>query len=261
VAWDGSVTIDTRKGARLREKPELIADELRTLIAGGHLAEGEALGRESELIERFGVSRPSLREALRILEAEGLISVLRGLHGGVIVHRPDERMTARTAALVLHSRHVSLGDVLTARSLIEPLAARAIAGMRHRRAIIAQLSATIDEQEEVVRDPEAFVAANARFHARLVALAGNQTLSVVAETLNEVVVRSLAAMAEAADATVGSLATRRRAIRSQRRLLDLLDAGVPAAAEEHWRAHMAAVGKVRLGRDAATVVDLVHHYP
>jgi DNA-binding GntR family transcriptional regulator len=48
-------------------------------------------------VERFGVSRPSLREALRILEARGLISVVRGRGGGVVVHEPDGRITARTA--------------------------------------------------------------------------------------------------------------------------------------------------------------------
>jgi len=53
-----------------REKPQQIADELRALIVGGEFDEGELLGREPELVERFGVSRPSLREALRILETE-----------------------------------------------------------------------------------------------------------------------------------------------------------------------------------------------
>ena len=84
-----------------REKPQQIADELRALIVGGELSEGDSLGHEPELVERFGVSRPSLREALRILEAEGLITVVRGVLGGVVVHEPDERMTARAAALVL----------------------------------------------------------------------------------------------------------------------------------------------------------------
>ena len=85
---------------RLREKPQQIADELRHLIVSGKLSEGDSLGREPDLVERFGVSRPSLREALRILEAEGLITVVRGMLGGVVVHQPDGRMTARTAALV-----------------------------------------------------------------------------------------------------------------------------------------------------------------
>ena len=96
-----------RPTTRNREKPELIADELRALIVSGELSEGDSLGHEPDLVERFGVSRPSLREALRILEAEGLITVVRGVLGGVIVHEPDERMTARTAALVLQARNVT----------------------------------------------------------------------------------------------------------------------------------------------------------
>jgi len=115
-----------------REKPQQIADEIRGLIIDGELVEGELLGHEPELIERFGVSRPSLREALRILEAEGFITVVRGVRGGVVVHQPSERMTARTAAMVLQARNVSLADVFEARALVEPLAARTIAGSRRR---------------------------------------------------------------------------------------------------------------------------------
>ena len=80
-----------RPGTKAREKPQQIADELRRLIILGELDEGDSLGHEPDLIERFGVSRPSLREALRILEAEGLISVVRGVQGGVVVHRPDQK--------------------------------------------------------------------------------------------------------------------------------------------------------------------------
>src|ERR1700750_1992235 len=90
-----------------REKPQRIADELRAMIVSGRLTEGESLGREPDLLERVGVSRPAVREALRILETEGLITVARGVHGGVIVHEPDQRMTARTASMVLRARGVS----------------------------------------------------------------------------------------------------------------------------------------------------------
>ena len=79
------------------------------------------------------MSRPSLREALRILEAEGLITVVRGVLGGVVVHQPSERMTARTAALVLQARNVTLGDVHQARSMIEPAAVRVLARRRRAR--------------------------------------------------------------------------------------------------------------------------------
>jgi GntR family transcriptional repressor for pyruvate dehydrogenase complex len=248
-----------RNGTRAREKPQQIADELRAMIIAGELSEGDFLGHEPELVERFGVSRPSLREALRILEAERLITVVRGVRGGVVVHQPDERMTARTAAMVLQARNVPLADVFDARAQLEPLAAKAIASSRRRKSIVNELRDLIDEEERSVEDPEGFGVANAAFHERLVALAGNQTLSIVAEMLNEIVARAVTAVSKADDA-VGSRSTRRRGIRSQRRLLELLEQGDGVAAEEHWRAHMGVVGRVMLGQDSSTVVDLLDHH-
>lgn len=250
----------TRRAARgQREKPQLIADELRSLIIEGELSEGDSLGHEPDLVERFGVSRPSLREALRILEAEGLITVVRGVRGGVIVHEPDHRMTARTAALVLQAQNVSLADVFEFRSMLEPMAARALAGMRSRRAVVAELRSLIAKQQAVIENPEGFGPANAVFHKRLVSLSGNQTFSIVAEMLNEIVERAVTAVSREGDA-VGSVSTRQRGIRSQERLLELIEAGDGVAAEEHWRAHMQIVGKVMLGQEASTVVDLLDHF-
>jgi GntR family transcriptional repressor for pyruvate dehydrogenase complex len=251
-----------KRNPRTREKPQQIADELRALIVSGKLSEGDSLGHEPDLVERFGVSRPSLREALRILETEGLITVVRGVRGGVVVHAPDERMTARTAALVLQARNVELADVFEARSLLEPIAARAIATGRGRRAAVKELRALVRAEEDAIEDPERFGVANAAFHQRLVALGGNQTLTIVAEMLSEIVVRAVTAVsrADGYDA-LGSLAVRRRGMRSQDRLLDLIEAGKGAAAETRWRAHMQVVGRVMLGQGASTVVDLLdHHY-
>ncbi len=248
-----------RKAMPTREKPQQIADELRALIVAGRLADGGSLGHEPDLVKRFGVSRPSLREALRILEAEGLVTVVRGVHGGVVVHAPDGRTTARTAALVLQARNVALGDVFEARSLLEPIAARTIATMRGRKAAIRELRELIRAEEAAIEEPERFGEANAAFHERLVALAGNQTLGLFAEMLDEIVVRAVTAVSRADD-VVGSLAVRRRGIRSQERLLELLEEGDAAAAEEHWLAHMQVVGRVMLGQEAATVVDLRDHY-
>jgi DNA-binding FadR family transcriptional regulator len=243
---------------RLREKPQRIADELRWLIVSGRLAEGDSLGREPDLVKRFGVSRPSLREALRILEAEGLISVVRGTLGGVVVHQPDERMTARTAALVLQARNVSLADVYEARTLLEPAAVRVVASLRSRRAAAAELRRLIDDEVRLITDPDAFAPANARFHERLLALAGNRTLTVVAEMLTEIVERAVMAFSKtpsARDAT-----TRRKSLRSQERLVALIEAGKAAEAEAYWREHMIAVGRILLGRSAAAPVDLMNHH-
>jgi DNA-binding FadR family transcriptional regulator len=248
-----------RPPARPREKPQQIADELRALIVAGELVEGDSLGHEPELVERFGVSRPSLREALRILEAEGLITVVRGVRGGVVVHEPDERMTARTAALVLQARNVPLADVYEARRVLEPAAARALAGQRTRRGAVKELRSLVAAEEAAIEDPTEFGVANAVFHERLVALAGNQTLAIVAEMLDEIVTRAVTAVSSGDD-SVGSRSVRSRGIRSQLRLLDLIERGEGDAAEDHWRDHMQVVGKVLLGQQASTVVDLLHHH-
>ena len=207
-----------------REKPQRIADELRGLIVEGQLKEGDSLGHESDLVERFGVSRPSLREALRILEAEGLITVVRGVHGGVVVHQPDQRMTARTAALVLQARNVPLTDVFDARGIIEPAAARLVAAGRSHRGAARTLRSLIAAQDEVIDDPDEFGRANARFHETLVDLAGNETLTIVAEMLNEIVARAVTAVSRN-EPSPDSATTRRRGIRSQERLADLIEAG------------------------------------
>jgi DNA-binding FadR family transcriptional regulator len=249
----------TPRPPRPREKPQQIADEIRGLIVSGELADGEMLGHEPELVERFGVSRPSLREALRILEADGLVSVVRGVHGGVVVHLPDRRMTARTAALVLQTRNVPLADVFEARTWIEPIAARVISDSRSRKAALRELHALLQAEEDAIDDPEKFGVANAAFHHGLVALAGNDTLTIVADMLDEIVVRAVTAVSQAGD-VVGSLSVRRRGLRSQARLLDLIAAGDASEAEQHWRAHMQVVGRVMLGQRASTVVDLLHLY-
>lgn len=247
-----------RRPGPKREKPQQIADELRRLIISGDLDEGDSLGHESALIERFGVSRPSLREGLRILEAEGLITVVRGVQGGVVAHRPDRRQAARTAALILQTRNVPLADVFAARTIIEPAAVRMVAQARNRRSSARQLRALIAEEVEAIDDAEAFGEANARFHEELVGLGGNQTLGIVAEMLDEVVARAVTLVSQASEAE--SLATRRRGVRSQERLVELIEAGDADGAEKHWRTHMTVVGKVMVGQQAKTVIDLLDHF-
>jgi DNA-binding GntR family transcriptional regulator len=175
-------------------------------------------------------------------------------------------MTARITALVLQSRSVTLADVFEARVLIEPLAAKRIAGLpaRDRKAITAELAELVAAEEEAVDDAAAFALLAAEFHERLVELAGNQTLSILIETINEIITRGMRGKShderKKAIGAVTPVPTRQRSIRSQLRLLRLIGAGVPDAAEEHWRTHMAIVAKLELGEVAASLVDLNHHY-
>jgi GntR family transcriptional repressor for pyruvate dehydrogenase complex len=76
--------------------------------------------------------------------------------------------------------------------------------------------------------------------------------------LDEIVVRAVTAVSRREN-EVESTATRRRGIRSQDRLVDLIENGEVAEAEEHWRSHMSIVSRVMLGQDSETVIDLLHH--
>ena len=118
--------VDGLRPMRLPKMAELIADRLRRQIVRGELREGDALPPESELLERFDVSRPTLREAFRVLESESLITVRRGAHGGARVQVPNIDVAARFAGFILEHRETTLDDVYQSRILIEP----PIVGMR-----------------------------------------------------------------------------------------------------------------------------------
>ena len=87
--------IDVAAPVKVPKTAELVATQLRNQIIRGELREGDALPPESTLMEQFAVSRPTLREAFRVLESEALISVRRGARGGARVHAPNGDVAAR----------------------------------------------------------------------------------------------------------------------------------------------------------------------
>lgn len=158
----------------------MVADRLRSRILSGELPDGAMLPKQDELLEEFRVSSPSIREALRILETEGLITVLRGNVGGAVVHEPRADKAAYMLAMVLERRHVDLDDVTKGIAILEPSCAGACAARDDRRtAVLPGLAASIEEAEEHLDDPEVFAHAARSFHEHLVAACGNETLTVV----------------------------------------------------------------------------------
>jgi DNA-binding FadR family transcriptional regulator len=238
-------------------KPKQIAAQLRDLIVRGRYAEGDLLGTEAELVETFDVSRPSLREALRILEAQGLVSVIRGVMGGVIVHEPDKRMTARTAALLLQSRNVALADVFEASAILEPAAARLVAQSRSHRRAARELSEIVAEQQRLIADSDRHTNAVKQFHDRIITLSGNQTLLMIKEMLDEVIARAVADVVERSRHE--SIVARRHVIRAHQLLVRLIDDGDGEVAQAHWNSHFSYIRQQLLGGRASSVIDLADH--
>ena len=167
-------------GQRIRvpKTAELVAAELRRKIVRGELAEGDALPSEAALMAEFAVSRPTLREAYRVLESESLISIRRGARGGARVHVPNGNVAAGYAGLVLEYRGTTLQDVYDARTFIEAPCA-ALLAQRRTEQDLTRLRAAVAQAERLMDDPQAFIRAHMEFHALVVELAGNQTLTVL----------------------------------------------------------------------------------
>jgi DNA-binding FadR family transcriptional regulator len=103
---------------------EIVAASLRDDILTGKLKEGDSLPRLEDLFAEFRVSLPAIREAMRVLETEGLITVRRGNVGGAVVHLPTAGRTAQMIAMVLQTRGATPGDVSGVLSSTEPVCAR-----------------------------------------------------------------------------------------------------------------------------------------
>ena len=176
-----SATADRPGAAKVRVKKmsEVIADRLRARIARGEIAGGDLLPNERTLQEEFGVSRPTLREAMRILEAEGLLVTPRGGSKGAKITSPSSSQAARYAGLILQVRGTTLADVFALRTLVEPAAARLVAEMKVRPDLSA-LRALLVQAERPSDLRQLTLLMNA-FDRGLLELSGNEALSLVGE--------------------------------------------------------------------------------
>lgn len=179
---DASGPLTSLGGATLHQPrvAELVADALRQRVLDGDLGDGDLLPNQEVLLAEFGVSRPSLREAMRILEAEGLITVNRGNVGGAVVHRPDSRHAAYTMALILQTRAVPIDDVGSALKQLEGTCAGLCAARPDRDVEVVPVLRECNRRAKAAIDDElAYVQATADFHANLVSLCGSQTLQLI----------------------------------------------------------------------------------
>ena len=144
---------EARRRLSARRTAEIVADELRRQIIDGELSDGDLLPRQEILVEQFNVSLVSLREALRILETEGLVSVRRGNRGGAVVHAPAKASAAYMLGLLLQSDYVPLADLGTALQELDPMcAALAAQARRPRRDAHPEAQGINDSMAEHIED-------------------------------------------------------------------------------------------------------------
>lgn len=255
--------IATPRPVRAPKTAELIAEQIRTNIVRGALKPGDTLPTEVELAKQFGVSRPTLREAFRILESESLIIVRRGSRGGIEVATPDPSVAAKDFGLLLQLSATTLADVHEARKVIEPAAARMLA-LEHTQRDIDDLNASVGALAVLVNagvedaDFGEWIAAVYRFHDLLMERCGNKTLAIFSGMLREVISRHMSRAVTASDRPAEIETQFRKLVRALAKLVRLVEAGDAGEAERFWRTHMQAAAKNLLWGDLATetVLDL-----
>ncbi|GLY38893.1 GntR family transcriptional regulator [Amycolatopsis sp. NBRC 101858] len=249
---------------RAPKTAELIATQLRRRIVRRELTAGELLPPETQLMEQFGVSRPTLREAFRILETENLITIRRGSRGGAQVLAPDVSVAARYVGLLLQIQGTTLDDVYEARMIAEPACARMLAKRRTKQdladltEVVEQLRSAIDSRDNAVPDPALWSRLTYRFHELIMQRSRNKTLAVQGAVLQDIVATHLEHRVSRNFDSTESPERFRRAIRAYRKLVTLVEAGDADGAERHWRNHMEAAAKYLLKDELHNkpVVDL-----
>jgi len=210
----------------------VVAQKLVEEISDNDYPAGTKLPPEREMLETFAVGRGTLRESLRFLEMNGVITVKPGPGGGPVVDTPNADDLASTLGLFLDLRDTNFGAILEVRQVLEP----AVAGMaatRQNKALIKALLESVQGMTDNVEDLSAFLHENERFHHIVAAAAGNPVFSLLLGSLDSI--------ADGARIGVHFPLERRRAVaKAHERIADAIARGDAVAATAEMASHVDA---------------------
>ncbi len=168
--------------SRTHKISDQIIEQIRNAILSGRFKPGDKVASEKELMSEFGVSKATLREALRVLEGMGLVEIRKGIAGGVFIAEVDMKTTIHGIINFLHFREVSIKDITMIRYLLEPPVAQ-IAASRIQPEDIAKLESLIVEHPAV---PQTIVSREIGFHRYLARMTGNPILILVMDFIDNI---------------------------------------------------------------------------
>jgi GntR family transcriptional regulator, transcriptional repressor for pyruvate dehydrogenase complex len=223
---------------------ERVAARLRKMILDGQLKDGDTLPRQEDLLQLFQVSHPSLREGLRMLEAEGLITIRRGKIGGATVQVPQPASVAFALGMVLQAEKATLDDLAAALHDLEPVCF-ALAARRPDRdkTLVPLLRASCDRQEANLDEEPAFTAASLEFHELVVEHCGNASIKVAVGAMTRLWSRHEVNAVNRSRRRPSKVAARRgyvEVVETHRALTDLIAAGEADQAKELSQRHLSS---------------------
>jgi GntR family transcriptional repressor for pyruvate dehydrogenase complex len=168
--------------SRTHKISDQIIEQIRNAILSGRFKPGDKVASEKELISEFGVSKATLREALRVLEGMGLVEIRKGIAGGVFIAEVDMRTTIHGIINFLHFKTVSIKDITMIRYLLEPPVAQ-IAASRIQPDDILKLENLIIENPAL---PHTIVSREIGFHRYLARMTKNPILILVMDFIDNI---------------------------------------------------------------------------
>lgn len=243
----------TRFGNKPRtSRPFRVAEAIKSWVVEQGLRPGDRLPPEAELIERLGVSKGTVREAMRLLEAQGLIRTRTGPGGGSFVHEVSRQRTKALLANYFFFRHLSIDDIYELRALLEPKLAASLAGKLAPEVLdtLEAVMANYAQPSRTLEEERAQHVASLRFHAILAEQAKNPLLGLIIDFMITLL----------SDLTVyrrlyspRNLELWRQGLDHQSRLIAALREGDAEAAEAIMSEHMQIAGQ--LMREQEAVID------
>lgn len=227
-----------RSAADSGRRTDSIALELRARLAAGELRAGDRLSPVPELAHQFGVSLPTMREVMRVLESEGLLLIRAGVRTGPVVQAASVQNATTMVAVLLECSGTTMGDVWETRTLVEP-AIMAIAAQRIGDAGIEALRTAHADAEAVVHDMPGFLAQLARFRFTALEPAGNRALVVILEIIRWLASGSTDAITQTSSSMPWQTRANRRVVAHvYRGLLDAYEAHDGERAALVWANHL-----------------------
>ena len=177
-----------RHRVAVTKAPRLVAESLRERILSGEFPPDSLLPATETLLEEYGVSRPTVREALNVLEADGLVRLRRGPGGGALVQAPDSVAITRSLESLLRFEGTTIEQLMEVRLVVDPLAAR-LAAERATAEDLARIASSIERQRrpDVLTSHEEWFAENLYFHWSIAAASHNPVVRVLSESLHDIV--------------------------------------------------------------------------
>jgi GntR family transcriptional repressor for pyruvate dehydrogenase complex len=165
---------------------DVLANHLREQILTGKLAEGTALPVERVLASSVGLSRGTVRDALRVLEIEGLVTTRPGRAGGSFVRRPDATTLQRSLNVLVSGGGVRFTSLLETREALEPAAAR-LAALHRTDEELSRLDAASQQMRDAIGDIPRFLELNVEWHLAVFAASHNEIMHVILDSLSRAI--------------------------------------------------------------------------